>query len=628
MDENEKASLIQRIKKLEDMSRAISSEISQLGDKIRESETDLMDLNIPAEVESPPPVETPASWTPDPPPKAKPVTPPPSKSRRFNKLSPDFVVDDSAGSAPEKPLEKPKKEKSKSEIDRGEYWLNKIGISLLLLGVVFLFKYSWDQKWITPWMRLMFGIGLGGGLLYLGKLIYTKQPHLSRVLMGGGIATFYITGYSAFQIYHLVPQSAALIFMTGVTALTYYLSIKQSEPILSIIAVVGGLGTPFLLHTGSGNIPGLVGYSSLIVAGSLSIFYFRKWYSLLWTTWAGGYLVMGIATFNHSGHKVAAQIGILFMWLAFWVISLIPYLKKENLRNKIDSPNTSPKETIFKSLEMNERFHYFLTVLLALGPALLLTMELWSFSDFQWGLVYWGLALIYILATALLNYRRTDLKIVYLHGIVSVLLVIVAQWYFFDDEAFFLALTLDATGLYYANHRLKEPTFDLIGHVLYAISALWVMGQLLFGEVEGTGVVNSKGFIELIIILLAFPSIYFKLPEEDKHIGLFAVYLFLLAWVFREVGSFQNGNGYVSITWGIIGTALLSVGLWKNNSDMFKVGYGTLILVAAKLLFFDLSHLETIWRIVLFIGFGGAFLGISYLIKEFWKPETQPETGS
>ena len=610
MDENEKDSLIERIKKLEDMSRAISKEISQLGDTIRESESDLMDLNIPAEIESPPPAESPppvsapASWAPDPP-KVEPVTDPPTaKSSRFNKLSPGFVSDDSAPTKPEK--------KSKSEIDRGEYWLNKIGISLLLLGVVFLFKYSWDQQWITPWMRLMFGAGLGSGLLYLGKMIYTKQPHLSRVLMGGGIATFYITGYSAFQIYHLVPQSAALFFMTGVTVLTYYLSIKQSEPILSIIAVVGGLGTPFLLHTGSGNIPGLVGYSSLIVAGSLTIFYFRNWYSLLWTTWAGGYLVMGIATFNHSGHKVAAQAGILFMWLALWAISLIPYLKKNNLCPEMYSPKTSPQETIFKYLEKDERFHYFLTILLALGPALLLSMNLWSFSDFEWGLVYWGLALIYILATALLSYRKTDLKAVYLHGIISVLLVVIAQWYFFDDEAFFLALALDATGLYYANHRFKEPTLDFMGHVLFGISALWVMGELLFGKVDGTGVINAKGFIELVIILLAFPLAYLKSPQDLRSISLFVIYLFLMGWVFREIGSFQNGNGYVSITWGILGTALLTVGLWLNNSDLFKVGYGTLILVAAKLLFFDLSHLETIWRIVLFIGFGGAFLGISY----------------
>jgi len=42
----------------------------------------------------------------------------------------------------------------------GEFWLNRSGIGLLLLGVAFLFKYSVDQGWLTPPVRVRFAAGV------------------------------------------------------------------------------------------------------------------------------------------------------------------------------------------------------------------------------------------------------------------------------------------------------------------------------------------------------------------------------------------------------------------------------------------------------------------------------------
>lgn len=41
--------------------------------------------------------------------------------------------------------------------------------------------------------------------------------------------------------------------------------------------------------------------------------------------------------------------------------------------------------------------------------------------------------------------------------------------------------------------------------------------------------------------------------------------------------------------------------------------------VAAKLLVVDMAQVDVIWRILLFMGFGAAFLGLSYLIKRWAK---------
>ena len=99
-------------------------------------------------------------------------------------------------------------------------------------------------------------------------------------------------------------------------------------------------------------------------------------------------------------------------------------------------------------------------------------------------------------------------------------------------------------------------------------------------------------------------------------------YIGLLAWFLRELGSFSNGNGLVSIAWGLTGSILLAVGLRKNQLNIFKTGLATLVLVAIKLLIIDLANLDVIWRILIFMGFGGAFLFLSYWVKDLWDMKT------
>ena len=77
-----------------------------------------------------------------------------------------------------------------------EYWLNKIGIGLVLFGVAFLFKNSIAQGWMTPPVRVGFGLILGVGLILAGLRMSVDRRHFSQVLIDGGIATVYIIGFA------------------------------------------------------------------------------------------------------------------------------------------------------------------------------------------------------------------------------------------------------------------------------------------------------------------------------------------------------------------------------------------------------------------------------------------------
>ncbi len=122
-----------------------------------------------------------------------------------------------------------------------EYRLNKLGIGLLLFGVAFLFTYSIDQGWLTPPVRIGFGMFLGLGLAVAGFRISADRRHFSKVLTGSGIAVFYITGFAAFQLFNLVSYPIASVFMISITSLAFVLSLKQNGTAIAIIAAAGGL---------------------------------------------------------------------------------------------------------------------------------------------------------------------------------------------------------------------------------------------------------------------------------------------------------------------------------------------------------------------------------------------------
>ena len=202
-----------------------------------------------------------------------------------------------------------------------EYWLNKIGIGLVLFAVVFLFKYSVEQGWLNPVIRVGLALALGTGLLIVGMRLYKKRRHFGLVLLGGGIATYYITGFAAFQLFELVSHPTAFGFMVLVTALAFLISVRQDEAVLSVVATIGGLGTPFLLYTGVANLPGLIAYLSILIAGTCGVYFYKGWRSVLWITVTGTWFVYAIVVQDAQvGDSLALLSGLLFAMLSFWLL--------------------------------------------------------------------------------------------------------------------------------------------------------------------------------------------------------------------------------------------------------------------------------------------------------------------
>ena len=218
----------------------------------------------------------------------------------------------------------------------GENLVNKIGITVLVLGIAFFVKYAIDQNWITETGRVVIGVGCGITLTGIAHYLRNSYRSFSSVMAGGGIAVFYFTIAFAYHEYQLFSQTTAFIIMIIITAFAVMLALLYDKIELAVIAIIGGFIAPFLVSSGSGNYIVLFTYLLVLNIGMLSIAYFKKWPVLLalayFFTWFifGGWLIKDFAW----GNDILPYQNALFFASAFYLIFLISGLVN-NLRNQI-----------------------------------------------------------------------------------------------------------------------------------------------------------------------------------------------------------------------------------------------------------------------------------------------------
>jgi uncharacterized membrane protein len=211
--------------------------------------------------------------------------------------SPKTVEPSFAASPPPQPVEPPvsaipftvpsapvKSSRSREEWEAliGGKLLNRIGALALIIGVGFFLKYAFDNNWITETMRVTIGFVIGIGLLIIAARAHKKAFEVfAQGLVGAGIAVLYLSVFASFSFYHLVPQIPAFALMSSVTVLAFLQAFRYDSLTVSLLGLLGGFLTPFLLSTGEANELGLFTYIALLDAGILAILLMKDEWAVL-----------------------------------------------------------------------------------------------------------------------------------------------------------------------------------------------------------------------------------------------------------------------------------------------------------------------------------------------------------
>ena len=91
-----------------------------------------------------------------------------------------------------------------------------------------------------------------------------------------------------------------------------------------------------------------------------------------------------------------------------------------------------------------------------------------------------------------------------------------------------------------------------------------------------------------------------------------ATHVVALVWWFGILE--PVGAGAASFAWAAIAIAELVVGARTASPDLRNLGLVTILAVSGKLVFFDTAHVAQVWRVLLFVGIGAAFLLVGWLL--------------
>ena len=172
-------------------------------------------------------------------------------------------------------------------------WESLIGVKLfagiagvaLVLAAVFFLRYSIDQGWLQPPVRVAIGVLVSVALLVLCELKAAREyPATANALDGAAIAILFATFFAAHALWNLIPAAATFVLLAIVTALAVLLSIRRESLFIAVLGLLGGFATPALVSTGENRPIPLFAYLLLLNVGLAWVAYRKVWPVLTWLT--------------------------------------------------------------------------------------------------------------------------------------------------------------------------------------------------------------------------------------------------------------------------------------------------------------------------------------------------------
>ena len=539
------------------------------------------------------------------------------------KLKPAILADAETN---KKPADRPKVSNRPFYSLQGGNWLNRVGISLLFISVILAFSYSLDQPWFTQDLRIGFGLVIGISSVIFGMTSYTNRPRVGQGLVGGGVAILYATGFTAFQIYELIPYGPSFAGFVLVTVFSFVLAVIRNDVPLAVIATLGGLATPFLLYEEGGTAIRLISYMTIILAGSCTIYWFKGWRSLLLISAIGSWLVLLVEMLPRLGgsqniqtsEQIVLQIAIFINLGFFWVMPVIRGMKRAENPDRFPAP---------PPVRMVGYFFNHPALPLSLSTPLLAfvySMLVWDLSNTLWGWIMLESAAILGFIYLFIRGKKLN-HLAQVQGFTACILLVTSIFLIFDDYALLVALGASASLIRVISRTMSDRLLSLVSHVLFGYLAGLLVYRFFENPDRGIPLLNLEAICELAVIGLMVALAPIMKKRTTMHLYLLVAHVLFLGWLYHELHTLENGEAIVSAFWGIYCLILLVYGLRQNKKMVLNLGLGTLAVVVVKLLVVDMSEVNALVRVLLFLGFGIVLTALSYIMPNFLKPDEEED---
>jgi len=213
----------------------------------------------------------------------------------------------------------------------GRRWIGWIAVLLILFATAFFLKYAFDNRWIGELGRVSIGIAFGIAMSLAGFRYRQRGWRIfSQILTAGGIVLLYLSTYAAFGYYHLVGQTTAFSFLGVLIAEAAALSLVYNAPGIAIMALIGGLLTPVLLHSDRDQYRSFFTYLVVLDAGTLALL--KHWRGLSSIAYYGTQLLFWIWYDENYHHQKRGA--VLVFQTAIFLLFLLTHLARELIRRE------------------------------------------------------------------------------------------------------------------------------------------------------------------------------------------------------------------------------------------------------------------------------------------------------
>ena len=548
------------------------------------------------------------------------------------------------------------------------WWLSRVGMGFLVVGVLLLYGYAVNHGWITPPIRVLAGVIVGGSLFWAASRVRSQTTAAAvtdvgfrELLLGGGLAVWYLTAYAAAVRYQLIPIPAARLIFFLLAILSTWIALQEHREIFALVAVVTGFATPSILPAPVDSMTELSLYLGAVTAMGLVIYLLRGWQSILWITFVvfwvsvaqtanaqtytddltltpitgpafGSAAVESSRTFAVRHTRSPAQGSIAFSILllaAAFAFTRVPSLRRQLLTlgspRYTTTPATSGSKLVDSMNSMSaalgggksapDSLIVWVLMLMSVVLSIALLGNIWpQVPDEIWGTVFVLLGL-----GALEYFRRghqSDAEISHVVVTAAVFWILIGvNLLATAPESLPASALVAALVIYFAPRQFAGPR--TLAKLTIVIALMEIAGyELSFND---TSLVHARWVASELVTLgaAAFISRRLIANTAERIQGMVlagASYLVGLIVVWSALNPVWPP--LVTTSYAIIGAVLLILSRRdKANSLYMYLGGVTMLIVVGRLLLIDLATVETIWRVLLFLVCGGVFLITAYQMQ-------------
>ncbi|MFL5459085.1 MAG: DUF2339 domain-containing protein [Gemmatimonadales bacterium] len=555
----------------------------------------------------------------------------------------------------------------------GQRVLLAVGVVALILAAGYLLRLSFDRGWISPVMRCIGGAGAGLIVGALGWRLHPRYRTYGAALIGCGAAIIYLSVWAAARLYGVVPPTTGVLGLALVSVSLAMIAYAIDVEALGATAAVGAFFAPLLLGRNNADADLLLLYLACMAAGLGFVAARRSWrltmfvvaLSFFGVAYAGAAdrgSPWGVLLYGVLGGSAGIHVGLREHWwetrfLSFsggWTFVAAASRQLDHpwaifaaglvlalpvwwfaLRNErmlafpLGSGARAPGWSLGEAL-------YFLLTPLLLGWTIHQLDRHWF--DTHRGAVALLIGLPYLIA----GYQRVRPAF----ALVGAAALGTAAWNHWSGVPRVWALL----GLVLLWAAVDHPTRRTDGR-WYSLATLWAVLQQLFGEALLRRTADDAAFFgpwamalwatALVSILLA-AGLWRRaglaggspVPQGGLWALGGALILFGFTAEIRRYFELKTLSAYtaslasslaVSAWWLVFAAALVGLGFRRGLKPARVAGLGVAGLAVIKVLVFDLSSLDALYRVGSVFILGLVFLLLAYLYHRQGRTVTQPK---